>query len=216
MTEKYYRDLTREEFEIDYNARLQVTDSARYVTLNEERSAAFMAKPLVERGAVVAVTSYSLCPDVRIGDIVTEMREAVRWLFHNVAARGGNPLDIHVSGHSAGGHLAAMLGCTDWSSVDDQLPKNVIKSSVPVSGLFELSPLLLHSINEEIFLDDAQVAELSPILFSPRASLPVHVYVGGDESPGFQEQSTSFAKAWQATSADVSLDTLPDHNHFTI
>lgn len=269
MTEKYYRDMTQDEFEVDYNARLQVTDSARFVEINEQRSEAFrqssrceldlafgsgalqkldlfmpdepadgapvhlfihggywrsrtkesfsfMAKPLVERGAIVAVTSYSLCPDVKIGDIVAEMREAVRWLYANVAARDGNPNNIHVSGHSAGGHLAAMLACTDWKALDAQLPDDIIKSSVPISGLFDLAPLVLHSINKEIFLDDAQVAELSPIHFKPTTSLPMHVYVGGDESPGFQEQSSNFAQAWQDASADVSVDVLPGHNHFTI
>ncbi len=273
MTSKYYGDFTRDEFEVEYNARLQVTDSAKYVDLNEDRSTqfraqggceldiafgpgplqkldiffpdssaaeagagapvhlfihggywrsrtkesfSFLAKPLTERGAVVVIPSYSLCPDVKIGDIVDEMRTVVRWIFDNASSHGGDPGNLHVSGHSAGGHLAAMLASTDWASLDDRLPNDLIKSIVPVSGLFELSPMLLHPINEEIFLDEEQVAALSPLHFKPNAPLPVHVYVGADESVSFQGQSSDFADAWAKTQATVSFDALPGHNHFTI
>lgn len=271
MTEKYYRNFTEDEFEVEYNARQQVSDSAKYVEFNEDRSReyradsrceldiefgsgplqkldvflpeqpaagvgapvhlfihggywrsrtkesfSFMAKPLNERGAVVIVPSYSLCPEVKIGDIVDEMRTVVRWVFANAARLGGDPRNLHVSGHSAGGHLAAMLAATDWAAIDKQLPADMIKSSVPISGLFELSPMLMHSINQEIFLDEAQVANLSPIRFKPNAPLPMHVYVGGDESGSFQEQSSEFAKAWENTEASIQFDALPGLNHYTI
>ena len=65
------------------------------------------ARGLNVRGVTVAVPSYDLCPNVRIGDIVENIRAAV----HTLARETGR--DVIVSGHSAGGHLAACMLATE-------------------------------------------------------------------------------------------------------
>ena len=74
----------------------------------------FVAEDLVAAGVTVVINNYALCPDVTITEIVRQNRAAVAWLYRNAATFGGNRSRIHVSGHSAGGHLTAMLLMTDW------------------------------------------------------------------------------------------------------
>ena len=87
-----------------------------------KRSYGFCAEPLVNAGALVAMIEYELCPEVTIDTIVAQVQKACAWLWRNVAEHGGDPTRIHVSGHSAGGHLTAMMGTTDWPALGDDLP----------------------------------------------------------------------------------------------
>jgi hypothetical protein len=99
-------------------------------------------------GISVAVPTYDLCPAVTVADIITQMRMASREL-----ARLGHPLVV--SGHSAGGHLAACLLATDWPAFDASLPKDMVSAAYAISGLFDLPPLVGTSINKALQLDEA-------------------------------------------------------------
>src|SRR4051812_20436781 len=105
-----------------------------------------LAAGLNARGVSVAIPSYDLCPDVSVPDIVGQMRMAAREL-----ARLGRRLVV--SGHSAGGHLAACLMATDWRSLDAVLPADFVKAGYAISGLFDLGPLVQTSINHALRLD---------------------------------------------------------------
>jgi len=110
----------------------------------------YLAEGLVEGGALVAIVNYRLCPTVSIAEIVRQIRDACEWLWRNCSKYGGNPGSMHVSGHSAGGHLTAMMMATDWPSLSPDLPLNLIKSGVAVSGLFDLEPMLYIPLNDDL------------------------------------------------------------------
>src|SRR5579859_4817948 len=74
---------------------------------------AWLAPPLVEAGISVALLNYALCPAVTIGTIVEQCRRALVWLYQHAKDYGIGSEQIIVSGHSAGGHLAAMMFATD-------------------------------------------------------------------------------------------------------
>ena len=120
-----------------------------------------LAAGLNAHGVSVAIPSYDLCPQVSIDDIIAQMRMAAREL-----ARLGRRLVV--SGHSAGGHLAACLMATDWRSVDPALPQNLVKAAYTISGLFDLGPLVKTSINNALGLDEVLARHASP-LFWPAA-----------------------------------------------
>ena len=96
-----------------------------------------------------------------IDDIIAQMRMAAREL-----ARLGRRLVV--SGHSAGGHLAACLLATDWRSIDAALPQDLVKAAYAISGLFDLGPLVKTSVNNALGLDEASARRASP-LFWPAA-----------------------------------------------
>ena len=112
------------------------------------RSSAISPRGLNAHGIDVAIPSYDLCPAVSIDDIIGQMRAASREL-----ARLGRPLVI--SGHSAGGHLAACMLATDWRALDPALPEDLVTAAYAISGLFDLRPLVSTSINNALKLDDA-------------------------------------------------------------
>ena len=162
------------------------------------------ARGLNLRGIAVAVPSYDLCPAVGIADIVAEMRAACRFLWYRTRRR------VMAMGHSAGGHLSAMLLATDWRALDDTLPEDLVPAALPISGVFELAPLIGTTTGEGLHLDAASARALSP-RFLPSPGRPMHCVVGGEESSEFLRQSRDMAAAWAA-----GYEAVPGADHFTV
>ena len=176
----------------------------------------FVADPFLERGIGVALMNYALCPAVDLDAIVDQTRRAFAWLWANVARFGGDPARIRVSGHSAGGHLVAMLMATDWPSVDPKMPVDPIERAVAISGLFDLDPLRSTSINEAVGMDAETAARNSPVLLEPRAKPPLTLVVGGGESPAFHEQADRLAGEWSAKGVRIDRIAVPECHHLSI
>ena len=176
----------------------------------------YLAEGLVAGGALVAIVNYGLCPAFSIAQIVCQIRDACEWLWRNCSTYGGNPDAIHVSGHSAGGHLTAMMMATDWLSLYPDLIPNLIKSGVALSGLFELEPMLYIPLNDDLNMDKKGARHSSPIFLNPLTDAPLSIVVGGEESDEFRRQSTHFFEKWRGREASVEYLELPNLNHFTI
>ena len=153
-----------------------------YWTMMDKSDFSFVAKPLVEAGAIVAVANYDLCPIVSLPEIVDQMRRCMAWLYNNAAAFGGDPDRFHISGHSAGGHLTGMMLATDWPAFDRALPSNVIKSAVPMSGIYDLEAMRHIELQELIALDEDVARQYSPLFLDVVTVVPTLVAVGGGES----------------------------------
>ncbi|HKW81332.1 MAG TPA: alpha/beta hydrolase [Casimicrobiaceae bacterium] len=154
----------------------------------------FVAPPLVERGIGVAVINYDLCPDVGIGRIVEECRQAVAWLWREGASHGVPADRLFVAGHSAGGHLAAMLYATDWRRYG--VPIDTIRGGVAISGVFDLEPLLQVSFNADLKLDRGKARALSPIHCQTVVRAPLLLAVGSGETSEFGRQSWLMWERW--------------------
>jgi arylformamidase len=171
-------------------------------------SSSHLAGGLNAHGIDVAVPSYDLCPDVSVADIIEQMRTATREL-----AKLGRPLVM--SGHSAGGHLAACMLATDWRARDAALPDGLVSSVYSISGLFDLRPLVPTSINTALKLDDASAKAVSPLFWQPPARGSLEAVVGGNESAEYFRQSRFIVDAWGAAGLSTKFGTVPDANHFT-
>jgi arylformamidase len=166
------------------------------------------ARGLSAHGVSVAVPSYDLCPSVTVDDIITQMRAACREL-----AKLGRSLVI--SGHSAGGHLAACMLATDWTALDRSLPKNPVVAAYAISGLFDLVPLVETSINTALRLDQVTARAASPLFWQPPAGGSLDAVVGGSESAEYFRQSRGIVEAWGAAAVATRFGTVADANHFT-
>jgi arylformamidase len=161
-----------------------------------------LAAGLLAHGVAVAMPSYDLCPQVSLETLVGQVRAAAAFL----ARRHGRAM--LAAGHSAGGHLAAMLLATDWSA--HGLPRGTVRAALPISGLFDLEPLLATTVNLPLGLDEATARLLSPVhMASP--GLPLHAVVGGEEGAEYTRQSRSIAEAWGG-----SWEQAAGANHFTV
>ena len=158
------------------------------------------ARGLNARGVTIAVPSYDLCPNVRIGDIVENIRAAV----HTLARETGR--DVIVSGHSAGGHLAACMLATE----------GIVPAAYAISGVFELAPLIPTTLNTALRLDGAEATSLSPLLWPAPEGKILDAVVGGAESGEFLRQSADMVRAWGEDGVETRYEEIEDANHFTV
>lgn len=178
------------------------------------RQFAFVAQKLVEQGVTVVLTNYGLCPDVRIGDIVDQTREAIAWVARNASQLDVDASRLTISGHSAGGHLAAMMLATDWTAYG--LPKDLIKGAIPLSGLFDLGPFPHSWLQPALNLTDAEVADNSPLFLPVHTSARVLIRYGGKEQSEFARQSHTYAEYLASQGIDVDCKPQEGADHFTI
>ena len=176
---------------------------------------AFVAPAFVEAGYAVAVINYDLCPGVTIAKIVDECRHAVRWL-ERYGTQHGATAPVVIAGHSAGGHLAAMMFATDWRSFG--LERTPFAGVVTVSGLHDLAPLTLTSINADLALDADEARRMSPVNFAPLADVPLAIVVGADETGEYRRQAQLLHAAWSASRGERigAPIVIPDRHHFSV
>jgi arylformamidase len=167
------------------------------------------ARGLNARGIDVAIPSYDLCPQATVADIIGQMRNAAREL-----ARLGRRLVI--SGHSAGGQLAACLLATDWKAIDPQLPADLVTAAYSISGVFDLMPLIGTSINGALKLDARSARAVSPRFWTPPRTGILDAAVGGEESEEFLRQSREMAETWGRAGLATRYSPIAGANHFTV
>jgi len=186
-----------------------------YWRARDKREFSHIAYPFVEAGATVAVINYDLCPAVSMEKIVHECRSAIVWLYRNASRFEAARDRLYVAGHSAGGHLTAMMLASDWPAIDAGMPAKPIRAALAISGLFDLEPMLFfESLNVDIRLDAATARRLSPVHLTPHAAAPLHLAVGAKESAEFHRQSRLIRTAWPACAGeDLSVS---GHDHLTV
>jgi len=167
-----------------------------------------LAAGLNAHGVGVAIPTHDLCPEVTVEQIIGEMRAASREL-----AKLERPLVI--SGHSAGGHLAACMLATDWRAFDPSLPADLVTAAYAISGLFDLGPLVKTTINNALHLDEATARAASPLFWKAPVHGSLDAVVGGNESAEYFRQSKTIVDAWGAAGLSTRFGTVADANHFT-
>ena len=182
----------------------------------DKRDVSYVAPAFVDAGAMVVVPNYALAPAVRVQDIALQCARAVAWTVRHAALYGGNPSHVVVAGHSAGGHLAAMLAGCDWKAVDRQLPARAIKAAVSISGLHELEPIRRTPfLQADLRLTPASARLLSPALWPAPRGVQMAAWVGGAESSEFRRQNRLLREAWGAKVV-TTCDEVPGADHFTV
>ncbi len=183
--------------------------------LRTSKEFGFVARGPVSEGVTTVVTNYALCPTVTIDEVVRQTRAAVAWVYRNAHSFGGDPERIHVAGHSAGGHLVAMLLATDWEETYG-LPNDTIKGATVISGLFDLAPFPYTFLQPKLQLTWDEVRRNSPILHLPATAPPLLVAYGEDETDEFKRQSEAFLGAWNAKGHPGERLVLPGKNHYDV
>ena len=165
------------------------------------------AGPLA-RGHAVAIPAYTLAPDARIGQMTRQIALALTHAAERIAG------PIAVTGHSAGGQLAARMVCAD-----DTLPAPIlarIRACVPLSALMDLRPLMRTAMNPVLRIDGREALAESPALLEPAPQIPVTTWVGGAERPEFIRQSRLLADIWAGLGAATECVIDPGRHHFDV
>ena len=176
-----------------------------YWQMGDKETYGFIGDGLLASGFNFVLVEYTLAPEVRMDDIVSEIYAAIDWVIEKIKEYGGDPRRVFICGHSAGGHLTAM-GMADRR----------VAGGVAISGLFDLEPIRLNYLNQKLGLDEAEMLRNSPMSHIPAEANPLIVTVGLGELPELIRQSEDYYNAWQSRGHDGQYLPIPGHDHFSV
>jgi arylformamidase len=175
----------------------------------------FVAEPYLNQGINVVLTNYDLCPTVSLRTICLQQANAVSVAQKNAASLNLHPDNFFISGHSAGGHLAAMLLNCHWPQVNKALKPNLIRGAISLSGLFDLRPVSQAPfLKQDLNLSNSQAIAISPSLMASASDAPLLLAVGALETQAFHDQSKGLQLAWPSNKP--RLMDVPEVDHFGI
>ena len=164
----------------------------------------------------MAVLNYGLAPATPLREIVAQNRRAIAFIVRESERLSLDPQRIVALGHSAGGHIVAMLLASDWPKIHPGLGRRVLHKAIAVSGLFDLQPLIRTPFLRETF--EAAVSSddhLSPVLLKPADPARLLLVVGERESEAFHDQADILAAAWGPSHVTGPL-IIADCHHFSV
>lgn len=168
----------------------------------------FLAEGCLRQGWSVAIPGYRLAPQASL----TQIRRDINAAVHCAAEQVPGP--VRLAGHSAGGHLLARLLCDDLTLSKELVVR--LAHVVPISGIFDLRPLLANHMNASLQLDLAEATAESPVMHKPLKQVPVTLWVGAEERPEFLRQTRLLCEKWSVMVDRISACYEPDKNHFSV
>lgn len=176
--------------------------------------ASFAAPAFVGAGIHHVVPNFSKLPTARLPDVVEQVARALAFVHRRAEEMGGDPDRILLSGHSSGGHLAAVLATLDWR--ERGAPADLIKAGLCIGGIYDLEPVILSARGEYVRVTATEMRTLSPRLHTGAIRCPLTVVFGGRESPEFKRQAVAFAADLTADGRACRLVEVPGADHFDL
>ena len=174
----------------------------------DKSSWSHLANGAVAKGWAVCMPSYTLAPEARLSEITRQIGAAITHAADQIAG------PIHITGHSAGGHLVSRM-VSETSPLAPSVLKR-IKNTVSISGLHDLRPLLKTKMNEVLRLDEDEAAHESAALLKPALPCSITCWVGADERPEFVRQNDLLANIWTGLGASTRSVHASDKHHFNV
>ena len=168
----------------------------------------FLAGHFLKSNVTTVLINYPLAPRATIDDIVVSCRKALRWIHDNTVRYNGDPAELYLLGHSAGGHLASMI------LVEEEA--KFVRAMISLSGLFRLEPLMLSYLNDSIGMDYENAIKNSPVFLTPANDCPLLLVTGSDESDEFKAQSAELYHHWKNKFSEIEILEVPQKNHYSI
>ena len=183
-----------------------------YWQSGDKRDVSFIARHLVPAGISVAVNNYGLAPQTNLQGMVEQTSRALQWLSSQAGRFHIDPAKIILMGHSAGGHLSAMM-LTAYGASENKATGPRVQGAIAISGLFDLQPLLHTTLNDALQLDVEQVQKLSPLSLKKTVKASLYTLVGALETQAFKNQEQVIGAHWP----DVQmLPNVDGKHHYTV
>ena len=219
MKDVIYGDLpssTMDIFPAEKNSPILIVIHGGYWrALNKEQHA--FTVPLFNQHNVCSITvEYGLAPKTKVAEMVTQIRQAVSWAYHNAEEFNGDKNKIFAIGSSAGAHLAAMLLQSGWHE-EHNVPENIIKGVTLQSGLYDLSPLIDCEPNQWLNMDNDQAKQSSFIgnkLISE--DIEINVIYAEEDTDEFKLQSIEAANYIRQNNLNCEVKEIKATNHYDL
>ncbi|MGD9924782.1 MAG: alpha/beta hydrolase [Pseudorhodoplanes sp.] len=195
---------------------VQIYIHGGYWHFGDKSECSYVALGFSGLGMTTVVINYGLAPAVPLVRQIEQCERAIRWVSENIADFGGDPESIFLTGHSAGAHLAAMAVAERPRDSGVQPAASLVRGVCAISGIYDLEPIALTTVNEPLRLTAQDVAELSPARLKGPVKTPVMVGVGALEGEEFTRQTDLLASQWSQNSSDVTRKIYAGDDHFSI
>ena len=174
----------------------------------------FVGEALAARGFVVVIPDYRLYPEVRFPTFVEDGAAAVAWVRRNIGRFGGEPWQIHLMGHSAGAHIAALLALDRRYLAAAGVEPGTLESFVGLAGPYDFLPLTDATVKRIFAADD--LAATQPITFAEGSAPRALLLHGGDDRTVLPRNSQHLAAALEAAGGRAQLRLYPDLDHVAL
>ncbi len=177
---------------------------------------------LARKGMMAVIIDYPLSPAAQYNDMAQSTAQAVAWVSKHAADYGANPDRIFVSGHSAGGHLSALVSLDDRYLKAAGMDTGVIKGAVMIdaAGLDMYTYLKDENglVEEPAYAapfttSPAAWKTASPIFYITPKQLPMLIFQGGRTYPSIERSNARFLKELNRQGAHVDFKILPRKKH---
>ena len=168
---------------------------------------------LLKKGIAVVSVNYRFYPQIKAPVYIEDAAAATAWVFKNIQEYGGDPTKVFISGHSAGGYLASMIGLDKSYLKKHEIDANDIAGLIPFSG---------HTITHFTVREEMGIPGTTPIvdkyapLFHIREDSPPLLLITGDrelELLGRYEENAYMMRMMQIIGHDTRLLELDGYGH---
>jgi arylformamidase len=182
-------------------------------TRGDKRSFDRQGRLFAKNGIGVVAINYRLSPGVKHPEHIKDVARAFAWTHKNIARYGGDPEQLFVSGHSAGGHLVALLATDERYLKAEGLSLKAIRGAIPISGVYVLLPV---GRLAEIFGDIGTASDASPGIHAKGKKPPFLIFVADKDITRFGDMARGFCKALTDGKNEAECVTVLDRTHRTI
>ncbi len=181
-----------------------------------------LAKPFNEQGYAVVMPGYRLAQEWDNGapmeSILAQMESAVAAVLEDAVERGAPA--VHLIGHSAGGHLVAMLHRTDWAALGvSAAAQDKLRSVFSLAGLFDIRPLVRSYVNDAIGMSPISADRVSPFLLPVSEGAercPLHLILPEFDTPEFFRQTKAYQEVLLRAGQECRLHVVADRDHLDL
>lgn len=165
-------------------------------------------------GIGTVVTNYRLTPKVQHPGHIQDVAKAFAWTKSNIARRGGRADQIFVCGHSAGGHLVALLATDPKYLEAEKCSLKDIRGAIPMSGVYNLPPGKLF---DNVFTADSDKrSDAMPLSHVKGQHPPFLIIYGDSDYPFCDRASRDFCDQLKKCKCDACVEEIKQRNHFTL
>ncbi len=175
-----------------------------------------VAYALAENGVACVSINYRLTPRVKHPEHAKDVARAVAWTQKNLGQYGADAKTLFLAGHSAGAHLASLVGLDGKYLKKYNIDNRRLAGVIAISGVYEIN----HKVFEPVFSEDRKIwREASPINYVKRTSPPFLVFFAENDMNihiSLIEQAEDFYEELEKTGVDARIKEIRRTNHNSI